>query len=1723
VKVRGFRIELGEIESVLVEHAAVSEAVVVALEEEGDKKLVAYLVKSEASALDARALRDYLLTKLPAYMVPTSFVFLEAFALNANKKIDRSLLPDPDTGEVAGSGGEYVAPRTATEAALAEIWQEILKIGDFSVHDSFFDLGGHSLMATQVVSRIRNTFEITLPLRALFEAPTVAQLAERITATSDIFGDDAPPLTRARREGTLALSFAQQRLWFIHQMDPESSAYNLPIALKLTGALDQDALQKALEEIVRRHEVLRTTFQLIGETPAQVIHPASDLPLPMIDLSALAESKKLEEARHLTNEEARRPFDLEFGPLFRVSLVRLAGEEHILLLSMHHIVSDGWSHGVLIREFATLYNAFRIGQPSPLPDLAIQYADYAVWQRGWLQGDVLQRQLSYWSESLANAPAALDLPMDRPRPALQSFSGANKSIRLSAGLTKSLRDLGKREGATLFMTLLATFQVLLSRYSGQQDVVVGTPIANRTHNEVEGLIGFFVNTLALRGDLSGDPSFRELLARTREVSLGAFAHQDLPFERLVDELQPERSMSHSPIFQVVFSMQNAPQSALDLQGLAVESVGAGGVSAKFDLQLTATEGAAGLALSLAYNTDLFDADRMERFLGHYRTLLEGIVSNPDERISRLPLLTEPERDQLLVDWNDTTTDYPKDRCVHTLFEEQAVRTPDATAVVCGDQSITYSALNARSNQLAHYLKKQGVGRETLVGLCLERSIAMIVGLLGILKAGGAYLPLDPSYPAERLAFMLQDSRPALVLSQRSLLEGLEGHDVPVVCLDDLSFCDQEDSCNGDSGSLPDSLVYVMYTSGSTGIPKGIEIPHRAVARLVKNTNYCRFGPSETFLQFAPLSFDASTLEIWGCLLTGGRLVVFEGSSPSLAELGQVIRDEKVSTLWLTASLFQAMVDDQLESLTSVSQLLAGGDVLSVPHVSRALEALPGCQLINGYGPTENTTFTCCYAVPSSGCSSSRLPIGRPISHTQVYILDSHLHPVPVGVAGELYAGGDGLGRGYLNRADLTAEKFVPDPFSKTAGARLYKTGDLCRYLSDGNIEFLARVDHQVKIRGFRIELGEIESVLLALPGVTDAVVLAREDTPGDKRLVGYVVSDGSEASSGSSLRDHLRSRLPDYMVPSAFVLMDALPLSHNGKVDRKALPKPDMTRPEMEIAYEEAHTPIEKALAEIWADVLRLEQVGIHDNFFELGGDSILSIQIIARANRAGLGLSARHVFQHQTIAELAEFVGSGSTVETRDELIIHDAPLTPIQQWFIECGLSEPNHFNMSRLVVLHQNAAIDAVEKAVSALIEQHETLRLRLARSEQGWRQSIAPLEGSVVEWIDLSGLAEAERGPAITEEATRLQKSLNLETGSVFRAAYFDLGPGSPPRLLLLMHHMAVDGVSLRILLDDLQIALQQAGNGEAISLPAKTTPFLSWAVRLHEHAQTSKLREQMAYWAARSRRDVTAIPIDFPKGVNTFASQQSVRMSLDPEETKNLLQEVPAAYHTQINDVLLTALAQSLASFAGGDRFLIDMEGHGREALFDDFDHSRTLGWFTSMYPVLLELPFDNAPSETIKAIKEQVRQIPEKGVSYGLLRYLSDDPAVRSELASLPEVEISFNYHGVFDQVVRDSEIFGIASESAGPGHDPNSARSHIIDVMGQVTDGRLQMAFLYSENLHERGTIERFAFDYMRALRSLIEHCTQSDAGGYTPSDFPKARVSQKALDALLASFPKK
>ncbi|HEY0738045.1 MAG TPA: amino acid adenylation domain-containing protein [Herpetosiphonaceae bacterium] len=1364
VKVRGFRIELGEIEAVLARHPAVHECVVLARElAQGNTQLVAYVVgnkrtkeqenneqsenqepriknlesedyaetklppllsqpRQKPAEVWGRGpegeglipdLRAFLKDRLPDYMIPSAFVLLDAFPLTPNEKVDRQALPVPDLAQLMPVG-ELVAPRTPTEELLAGIWAGTLGLSQIGMDDHFFELGGHSLLATQVLSRVRETFQVELPLHSFFAAPTIAELASVIDAGSRHASESLTPIPRAARTSDLPLSFAQRRLWFLEQLEAHGAAYNIPLALHISGSLNIEALRRSLNTIVARHEALRTVFVARDGEPVQVIVPEMCIDLPVRDLPSPVEVEREAAIQEFVNEAAQRRFDLQTGPLLRAAVLRIGPDAHVLALTLHHIVADGWSLGVLLAELATVYRALLDEDTPPdesLPPLPIQYADYAVWQRDWLQGDVLEHQLAYWQQHIDGAPTTLNLPTDRPRPPLQTFHGARHTLDLPRSLITALAAFNQREGVTLFMTLFAAFQSLLHRYTAQDDLLVGVPIANRTRVETEPLIGFFVNTLALRANLGGRVpsgcSFRELLRRVRETALNAYAHQDLPFEQLVQALQPERNASYTPLIQVLFVLQNTPLAELDLPGLVLTPIEDDGSSVKFDLTLEMTETADGLTAAFKYNTDLFDPPTIARMAGHFRTLLTSAIAEPEQRVGALPLLSAAERRQLLDTWNLTSVRFPEPAGVHCLIETQALCRPQSVAVVCEDRRLTYAELNRCANQLAHHLRGLGVGPDMPVGICMARSAELVVALLAVLKAGGAYVPLDPSYPGERLATIATNAGLSVFVTQATLAERLPADRARLICVDtDWQLVAKEPDSNPPLLTTADNLAYVLFTSGSTGLPKGVAVAHRQVlSYLYSIERRMKLPTGAAFATVSTFAADLGNTVIFPALCCGGSLhVIAEERISEPDSFAAYMQQHAIDCIKIVPSHMAALLTAAEPAQVLPHKLLVlGGEAASWELIAHVQALRPECRILNHYGPTESTVGVLTYPVHERAAHQrfGILPLGRPLDNMRMYLLDRYGQPVPVGVPGELHIGGVQLARGYLQRPDLTADKFVPDPFATTPGSRLYRTGDLARYRVDGAIEFLGRIDDQVKIRGFRIELGEIEAALLRAPGVREAVVVARTET-NNPYLVAYVVGkepknqrtkeqrtknkeqtenqeprtknltkeprtknqeqrsttdspspagrplglerEGEPATAGQgaggaglNLRSYLSQRLPDYMVPTVIVPLPALPLTANGKIDRRALPEADLQSVARAAGRIAPRDMLELRLAQIWEELLDISPIGVADNFFDLGGHSLLAVRLMARIrDLLGHSLPLSALFQGATIQDLA-------------------------------------------------------------------------------------------------------------------------------------------------------------------------------------------------------------------------------------------------------------------------------------------------------------------------------------------------------------------------------------------------------------------------------------------------------------------------------------------------------
>jgi amino acid adenylation domain-containing protein/non-ribosomal peptide synthase protein (TIGR01720 family) len=1921
----------------------------------------------------------------------------------------------------------------------------------------------------------------------------------------------------------VTLSFAQQRLWVLDQLVSDSAFYTESAALRFQAVIDPALLERAINTIVERHEVLRTTHIEQDGRPVARVAEQVHIPLHVTDLSVLAADTRQPEIVRLATEEAIRPFNLARGPLLRTSLLKLGPAEWVFLISMHHIICDGWSSSVFSHELSVIYSDYVARRPCSLPELPIQYSDYAVWQRDWLSGARLERQLDYWRERLADL-TALDLPTDHPRPAVFSYTGSRHVFQLPRALTERLESLGRGEGATLFMTLLAGFECLLHRITGQEDIAIGTPIANRTRKELEPLIGFFVNTLLIRNDLSGRPSFREVLQRVRTRALEAYDHQDLPFEKVVEDLQPERDLARNPLFQVMFQLH------ADQTGATVRDSGDLGLIdvdraiVKFDLRLEFKETPEGLSGAFEYSTDLFRSERIERLSQILIAIYEDMVRAPDAAVADLPLIRGEERRQIAI-WGRENAEYVNYGTIAQRFLEQAATTPDAVAITDGDLTLTYHALSDQACALAHRLRSEGVTAESIVVVPAVRVAETVVAQLGILLAGGAYLPLELSEPDERLGHMITTARAALAVDTTGAAKRLRELNLDPVILDLNATLDKTDPpapLSEDS----ELLAYIMYTSGSTGLPKGVAVPHKAVMRLVRSADFCAMGPNETTLLLAPMTFDASTLEVWAPLLNGGRLALYPPGRIDLDALADSIQENDVTMLWLTAGLFHQIVDLHLGALAGVRQLLAGGDVLSLRHVHAFLERYPQCRLINGYGPTENTTFSCCHTIRDVQEGSMSIPIGQPINGSRAYVIDSFGHLAPIGVPGELVVAGDGLARGYLGEPARTAEMFLPDPFNGN-GARMYRTGDLVRFLADGAIEFLGRKDRQLKIRGFRVEPQEIETALCAHPDVADAAVIARNDIGDSLRLVAYVTTQTSadestvleaveteavdhwrtlydnlysetgkanrgfdltgwyssytnepipteemrtwldatlarirsckprrvleigcgtgmlafplaeetafyrgtdlsapviekllralaeagfaekvdlaiaaaddlgklaegnfdmvilnsvvqyfpgityfqkvldqaiaavepqghvylgdlrslphlaefhtaiqlagqegdldcadfykcvsdraqcerellldpalfrtlavtdprvtaadiqwkrgdaenelaqfrydvilhvgdcgtiprdgetrhwtfdeltivrleellnqtdadtititnapnhrqagfagvweavqsgcktifadqvrvmmadtdgpgidaywQAAKGTDfiasvspsetdpatctlcylrgvaavppvpgsrtrsapdwfqfannpvnaliaeklvpeLRESVSRRLPQFMHPAAYVVLGALPLTRNGKVDRNALPAPIRKRAFSTTAeMVQPISEIERQLARIWADVLGVDDVGIKDNFFELGGDSILSIQIASRAKSEGIQLTVQQLFENQTIAELTRVAADAKVIQIDQSPVTGPCGLTPAQAWMFDNNSPEPGHFNQSFLLQVPANLDAQALDTAFRALLDHHDALRLRFHCGAYGWVAEHAALgDDDGLEWIDLNGFWGEAQTRELESICAEIQASLNLADGPLIRAALFDFGPGHSARLLITAHHLVVDGVSWRVLFEQLWQAYQQAAKNHPVTLPAKTTSLAAYAEGLRGLAQSDELHSEAAYWQSVPPESPPLLPVDYD-GANTEGDAAEVKVELSEDISHAILTDIPQVFQTQINDVLLTAFARALIRWSELPVAYFDLEGHGRELAPDGMDLSSTVGWFTSIFPVTLRVDPAAPSAQSLRSVQEQLAVIPNRGAGFGVLRHLSDDASLREALSTLPPRDISFNYLGQFGG--QEDGAIRPATEDMGPMRTPDAERRHLIEVDGAVSFGRLGFTWYYSLAQYDADSIREIAESMMQELESIVNAARAHQEATLSAESFPAARMDEGDFMRLMTKL---
>ncbi len=1527
-------------------------------------------------------------------------------------------------------------------------------------------------------------------------------------------------LSKVERKELLPISFAQERLWFLDKLEPGNSAYNIPGVVRLKGELNTELLQETINRIVNRQEILRSSIKTVNGKAYLHIEDKLNVKIPIEKVLPTNGHDLDAKIKSLVQEEFRKPFALDNPPLFRIKLLKIDDNDHILILTMHHAISDGWSIGIFIKEFTNIYSSLINNREPQLPELIIQYADYAYWQREYLKDTVLDEKLEFWKNYLHGVPPLLELPTDKPRPPVQTFNGELVKFNIPQNVTEKIKQLSKEKNATLFMILLGAFQSLLAYYSKQDDIVVGTPVANRNQEELENLIGFFVNTVVLRNDFSDNPAFAQLLDRIKESSVKVFSHQDLPFEKLVDSLNIERDVSHSPLFQVMFTFQNLPRTKISLPKLNLETVDLGSNISKFDLSLTMMEaGDSRLVGSFEYNTDLFERATIERMIQHFIKLLDQVTENPLVKVKNINVLTESEKTKLLNEWKGTTNEFESGSNIVKEFTKAVAKFGKNTAVEFQGNKITYQELDEQTNKLAGYLINKGIKKESLVGFYFERSIESIISILAIWKAGAAYVPLDPSYPRERIEYMIEDSGMQLIITKNEYKNLFDSG--KVVAIDsDKEEIDKIANEMPDTGITPENLAYIIYTSGSTGKPKGVMVQHRSVLNLafaLYELIYRNYEGNNLKVSLnAPLAFDASVQQLVS-LLFGHTLCIIPHEVRLDGEgLLNFIRGKKIDVLDCVPTQLRILLENGFNNQNEwkPSVVLPGGEAID-NRMWNELLGIKDVKFFNMYGPTECT-------VDSTICNISddikKPSIGRPVFNAVHYVLDERMNLVPIGIPGELYIGGESLSRGYLQRPDLTAERFVPNPFADKEGERLYKTGDLVRYMPDGNIEYLGRVDDQVKLRGFRIELGEIENNIKKYPGISNAVALVVKDENGFQRLVAYFSTGEDAEISVNDLRKYLRERLPDYMIPAVFVKLDEFPKLPNGKINKRALPAPELSRTGDEENFEEPKTENEIKLAEIWKDLLKVNKISVNDNFFELGGDSILGIQIVSRAKQVGLKISPLDLFKNQTIRKLALVAKETVTVKAEQGLVSGEVPLTPVQHTFFETEFAEPDHWNQSIFLSVKGSFDEEGFKSIVKSILEHHDMFRAKYIKTGSGWKQII---NGEIISIpFEIFDLRESEnKKKEIENIANEVQSSLNIQKGKLIKFVFFKLSEFEG-RLLIVVHHLVIDGISWRILIEDLLAAYTALTENKKLTLPPKTTSFKDWANYLVEYAKGDWVETETVYWLNLADTNLPQLKIDFPGGENTEESAFNISVKLTAEETELLLKEVPKAYNTQVNDILLSAMYLAIFRWQGSKTLYLHLEGHGREDISPELDISRTIGWFTNIYPVVISIDEFENTGEIIKSVKEQLRAIPNKGLGFGILRYLSGDEEIKNKLAKFDNRELTFNYLGQFDTKLPDDTLFGTAKENKGIERSLKNKRTSLIDINAGISNNFLGISFSASANLFKKNTIEELAENYLVALKEIIEHCTKTEKGSFTKSDFDLIELDDDELDDILSDL---
>lgn len=1688
VKVRGFRIELGEIEAALAGYGEITGAAVTVLEDgNGNNCICAYY--SSVNDIKINHIKEHLSKFLPEYMVPQYFMQLESLPLLPSGKIDRAALPKPYPQERQ----EYSAPANSTEERLQQIWGNILKVDGIGTNDDFFSLGGHSLRAANVAARIFKEFNVQVATRDVFRYPTIKQLAEHIAQSeSSSYMAIGPAGEKEYNE----LSSAQKRLFILDRFENGGIMYNMPGVRIIYGDLDVERLEQSIKKIIKRHEILRSSFHYIDGIPYQKIHDDVDFSISFEERPDAADNL----------QELIKPFDLQQPPLIRAKVVQTEPYKSYLFLDMHHIVSDGISIDILIGELCGFYNGLEF-EP-----LKLQYKDFAAWQNKFLSGKEMEGRARYWTEKFSGEIPVLNMPTDYARPSVQSFEGDRIYFEAEEDLTRGLKQLAGQTGTTLYMILLASYYLLLSRYTGQEDIVIGSPSAGRGNVELQNMIGMFVNTLALRNAPEQGRPFSEFLLEVKDDVLKANENQDYQFEELVGRLDIKRDISRNPLFDTMFTMQNTENINMKMGGLVIEPCNIGFKVSKFDLSLDAFENEGSIDFEMEYCTALYKKETIERMAAHYVQVLKAIVAGPDVRMSQICLLTSGEKDQIINFSSPGGRNYVFDKTLHRLFEENTDNSPDKTAVIFNDERITYGVLNEKANRLANYLRKMGVCLESLAGVMLERSPLFVEAVMAIWKAGGAYIPLDINYPANRKLGILEDSKSEFVITLSAFTDNefKNSYHGNIIYLD---LIEQELSKEASENPRVDvgnnNLAYVLFTSGSTGKPKGVMIEHKGMLNhIFAERDELSLDDSIIFAQNANQCFDISVWQLFAALALGGTTAIYPNElileTDSFVE--RIIQD-KVTLLEVVPSYLTVMMDTMYNRGLRpevLKHLIITGEAVKAQTVKRWFELCPGTKVVNAYGPAEASDDVA-QLVMDTMPESGHISIGKPLNGINIYIVDRYMNLCPIGVTGELCISGIGVGRGYVNQIEKSREVFVEDPFADQKGVRMYKTGDLAKWLPDGNIEFIGRRDFQVKVRGFRIELGEIESILSGYEGIKDAVVTARQDARGDSCICAYYTSEGR--ADKAEIKDHIAQFVPEYMIPAYFVQLERLPLSSNGKIDVKALPEPENDKNE---GCEPPRNEIEEKLVEVWKNVLGKDDISINDNFFNLGGDSIKAIKVASSLAEQGLKLEVRNLFMHPVISRLGSCV-KPITIEAFQGIVEGEVKLTPVQKAFFENNFTDMHHYNQS--VMLFSKNGFDEtwISQALEKLTLHHDALRMSFGLEKGVVKPFIRGAEGALysIETFNLCCKGNAEN--LISEYTDRIQAGIDISKGPLIKAGLFKTIKGD--HLLIAVHHLVMDGVSWRILTEDLETAYEQLSGGKEILLPKKTSSYKEWADALTDYAASAELLSESDYWFKIQNAPVTALPKDYGIEEDKYKACMSLSLSLDEKETEDLLLNSNTAYNTEINDLLISALGMCVKKWAGIEAVLINLEGHGRNELFEYLDVNRTIGWFTAEYPVLLDMAKADDLPFTIKSVKETLRRIPNKGLGYGVLKYLS---ARQNDFKVCSKPEISFNYLGDFDENTHGKK-FGISEISPGQDVSPELEREYAIDINCMVIGGRLKVKVEFNKEQFFQTTIESFTKEYINSLRMVIAHCTQKEGTELTPGDVGYSEISLEEFEDLV------